>query len=181
MMSNAATSTQNHFKLFGLETIYAIDIDDLRQRFIRLQGKFHPDKFVNQSPLEKRVAIKMTTDLNDGYYVLKDDVKRARYLASLKGICIPEEETYQADPVFLSEQMELREQLDELQASQNMQDITAFYQQINQSLTTYHQTLSKAFSTRDNLNEDEVKQAIYEMQFYQKLMDEFRAVFGSYL
>lgn len=179
MMSEAVTTTHNYFKLFGLESTYAIDIDDLRQRFIRLQSKFHPDKFVNQSPLEKRTAIKMATDLNDGYHILKDAVKRARYLASLNGISIPEEQTYQADPVFLCEQMELREQLEALQVSQKQQDIAAFYQQVNECLTTYYQTLSKAFNTKDSLDEDEVKQSIYEMQFYQKLMDEFRAVFGS--
>ena len=50
--------------------------------------------------------------VNEAYQTLSDDLKRAAYLLQLNGISIDEETDTKMDPMFLMDQMELRESLE---------------------------------------------------------------------
>ena len=90
--------TGNHFTLLAV-------------RYRDLQAAVHPDRFVNATDAEKRIAMTRTVEINDAYTILKDPVRRAMYLLSLKGIDGLDEKNTAMPMDFLMEQVEWREAL----------------------------------------------------------------------
>ena len=110
---------KNHFELFGLPVTFDIDTAELAVRYRELQRRVHPDKFANASDQDRRLSLQMTALVNEGFHTLKDPVRRGRYLLSLRGVDLDDEIDTTMDPVFLMEQMELREELEEVRQADN--------------------------------------------------------------
>jgi molecular chaperone HscB len=104
---------QNHFELFQLPAAFDIDMDALDRAYREIQGRVHPDRFVNASDAEKRVAMQWATRANEAYQTLRNPQKRARYLCELNGVDLQTESNTAMPTDFLMEQMELREALDD--------------------------------------------------------------------
>ena len=102
----------DHFTLFGLERDFALDRARLLARYRELQQATHPDRFVSASDAERRWSVQASSRVNDAYTTLKAPLPRAVYLLELAGITIDEESDTRMDPMFLMEQMELRESLE---------------------------------------------------------------------
>ena len=68
---------QNHFDLFQLPAKFAIDLGALDAAYRDVQGQVHPDRFVNATDAEKRVAMQWATRANEAYQTLKNPQKRA--------------------------------------------------------------------------------------------------------
>ena len=110
---------QNHFELFGLPAGFDIDLSALDERYRELQREVHPDRFASAPQAEQRVSMDMATRVNEAYRTLKSPVERARYILKLHGVD-PEFETNTAMPTeFLTQQLELREALEEAIESEN--------------------------------------------------------------
>lgn len=111
-------SLSNYFNLLNLEETFAIDVDELYRNYIKLQQFSHPDKLLNKSHTEKMILLEINSNLNKAYQVLKDDKARAEYLLSLKNILVNQEENnIDADPIMLSEILELNEEVIEADAT----------------------------------------------------------------
>ena len=104
---------KNYFELFGLPATYDLDVGDLTGRYRDLARQVHPDRFAAGLEQERRIAVQTTALLNEAFQTLKDPVARARYLLQLRGVELGEGTETAMDAVFLSEQMELRERLDD--------------------------------------------------------------------
>lgn len=102
---------QNYYELFGLPVGFFIDNDKLANAYLALQRQFHPDRFVNASAQEQRIALQYATTINEASQCLKSPLLRAQYLLELAGIC-QKEHTMQADQEFLMQQIDWREQLE---------------------------------------------------------------------
>lgn len=110
---------QNFFQLFGIAEGYQLDTAALEQQYRALQSQVHPDKFVHLSEAEQRVSMQSSTRVNEAYQTLRNPIKRARYLLSLRGVDT-QEETNTAMPVeFLMQQMEWREAIEEAQQAKD--------------------------------------------------------------
>jgi len=105
---------KSYFELFGIPARFEIDGDDLMSRYRDLQRRFHPDRFAAAPESERLQAVQMTAQINAAYQTLRDDVSRGRYLLGLKGVSTDEETDTRMNPEFLMEQMELREELEEI-------------------------------------------------------------------
>ncbi len=77
---------QNHFELFHLPQQFAVDAQALDSAYRDVQNRVHPDKFVNATDAEKRVAMQWATRANEAYQTLKHPQKRAQYLCELNGV-----------------------------------------------------------------------------------------------
>jgi molecular chaperone HscB len=110
---------QNHFELFNLPAKFDIDLSALDTAYRDVQGRVHPDRFVNASDTEKRVAMQWATRANEAYQTLKNPLKRARYLVELNGIDLQTESNTAMPMDFLMQQMEWREALGEARAAKN--------------------------------------------------------------
>ncbi len=103
--------SEDYFSLLGLPRDYAIDPAVLDRRFRDLSRQLHPDRFARAAPRERRISLERATRLNDAHRYLKDWRLRAAYLLKLAGTDVFAEGRTFADPDFLEEQLEWREQL----------------------------------------------------------------------
>jgi molecular chaperone HscB len=111
---------QNHFDLFHLPQRFTIDAMALDKAYREVQSRVHPDKFVNATDAEKRVAMQWATRANEAYQILKNPFKRAAYLCELNGIDLQIESNTAMPGDFLMQQMEWRESLED---AKSMMDI----------------------------------------------------------
>jgi molecular chaperone HscB len=101
----------NYFTVFDLPTAFAIDVVLLAVRYRDLQAAAHPDRFVNATDAEKRVALSRAAEINDAYSTLKDPVRRALHLLTLHSIDALDDRDTSMPMDFLLEQVEWREAL----------------------------------------------------------------------
>ena len=114
----------NFFKLFSIEQKFSIDYKEVLKVHEELLNRFHPDRFVSKSSIEKKVALNITTEINDAYEVLLDPVKRAIHLCYLNGFVIEQNRSNYVDPDSLEMQMNLREELSILKSEKDIKPNT---------------------------------------------------------
>ncbi len=76
--------TSNHFELFGLEPVFALNADSLDSAYRDIQAKVHPDRFAHAGDAERRASLQWTTRVNEAYRTLRDPLQRARHLLGSK-------------------------------------------------------------------------------------------------
>ena len=168
-----AAPGKNHFELFGLPVSFDVDTDDLTSRYRELQRRVHPDKFANAPDQERRLSLQMTALVNEAYQTLMDPVRRGRYLLSLRGVDMDGETDTAMDPAFLMEQMELREQLEEVRQVANPgKQLAELANRIDQRM---QETIGRLRSALEQDSSEETRHArnlVREMQFLQKMHHE---------
>jgi molecular chaperone HscB len=101
------------FTLFGLPQRHSLDRADLDQRWRRLQGEVHPDRFAAEGAAAQRFAMQWAVRVNEAYQRLKDPLRRAAYLCELRGAPIDAERNTAMPASFMAQQMQWREALEE--------------------------------------------------------------------
>lgn len=160
----------NYFEIFGLEEKFALNIEQLTERFQAIQKSVHPDKFAHASSQEQLLAAKKSTAVNDAYQTLKKPLKRAEYVLGLRGVELPSEQMTFSDNAFLMRQMELREMLAEVKFAD---DIDAAIFDVSQVLEMEFEQLFKSMQVAllensENSN-NKACEDLRKLKFYQKL------------
>lgn len=79
-----------------------------------LQRDYHPDKHAAKDDASRLQAVRIASFVNEAHQTLSVPLKRAEYCLQLKGISTDTETDAKMDPVFLMEQMEWREALEDV-------------------------------------------------------------------
>ena len=164
----------NHFELFGLPSQFQLDGSLLSSQFRELQKRFHPDNFASASERDRLMAVQKASEINDAYQVLKSPLSRAEYLLAENGVDIRGEQQTMSDPMFLMEQMELREELEDIPSSSEPED--ALFDFDNKVSKMYKQHLK---SVEQELNDGLWQQAaerVRKLKFIAKLKNEIELV-----
>lgn len=101
-----------YFELFDISVNIILDLNELNNKYLKLQSKFHPDKYSNASAIEKTMAARISTHINDGYKILADLESRVDYILKINNFSIDENKTFK-NKSFLIEQMKLTEKINE--------------------------------------------------------------------
>lgn len=164
----------NYFELFGLPTQFALDGSLLSSQFRELQKRFHPDNFAAASERDRLMAVQKAAEINDAYQVLKAPISRAEYLILLHGIELRGEQQTLQDPMFLMEQMELREELEAVEQSADAESaLFDFDSKVSRMLKSYLQLVEQ------QLNDaawDIAADTVRKLKFIAKLKDEVAKV-----
>ncbi|MFA0426272.1 co-chaperone HscB [Vibrio sp. 10N.222.51.C5] len=164
----------NHFELFGLPLQFQLDGSLLSSQFRDLQRQFHPDKFATASERDRLLAVQKAAQINDAYQVLKNPVSRAEYLLVQHGEDIRGEQQTLQDPMFLMEQMELREELEDIADSSDPEDaLFAFEGKVSKM---YKQQLSAIQQELDSEAWLEAADRVRKLKFIAKLKNEIELV-----
>lgn len=156
---------QNYFELFQLPVTFSIDLDDLANRYFKLQKTSHPDRYVGSSDQEQRLAVQWSMQINEAYQNLRDPLKRAIYL--LKQSSVELVENPQMNPAFLIKQIELREEIDSIEDDD---DGAEQLEQLIQSISGQIAEMQQQFVTAYEAGKlSQALQGVYEMQFMAKL------------
>jgi molecular chaperone HscB len=126
----------DYFTFFGLPRKLNIDLVGLEQEFYQLSRKLHPDLYsgADADAREQEWSLEQSSQLNDAYRTLKDQIKRTEYLLRLEGVELEEQSksaTEQAratgqikkqvvPPDLLEEVFDLNMQLEELRMQKKM-------------------------------------------------------------
>ncbi|WP_299686651.1 co-chaperone HscB [uncultured Vibrio sp.] len=164
----------NHFELFGLPLQFQLDGSLLSSQFRDLQRQFHPDKFATASERDRLLAVQKAAQINDAYQVLKNPISRAEYLLVQHGEDIRGEQQTMQDPMFLMEQMELREELEEIAGRSDSEDaLFAFEGKVSKM---YKQQLIAIQQELDSEAWLEAADRVRKLKFIAKLKNEIELV-----
>ena len=159
--------SKTYFEIFQLPASFDVDLDDLASKYRRLQIEVHPDKFANATEQEKRLSLQWATQVNAAYDTLRAPLSRATYLIEMAGLDVEENPT--VAPAFLMEQIELREQLEEIgEGNEGLTALDALRAAIKQRLDG----LYLEFGATIGNSTEEARTQLYKLQFLDKLRRE---------
>ncbi|WP_286237040.1 Fe-S protein assembly co-chaperone HscB [Neptuniibacter halophilus] len=159
---------KNYFEFIGLPISFHIDQAELSDRSRELQKTLHPDRYAHQSEREQRIAVQYMAHLNEGVATLKSPLLRAQYLLQLQGIDTTVESSTPIDPMFLMQQMELREELEEIPESDDpYAALETLLEEVNGLLRQLREQFAQTFEAADL---DAATAAVRKMQFLEKLV-----------
>lgn len=166
--------TRNYFEFLGLPVSFDVDQARLSERYRDLQKQIHPDRHSHQSDREQRLAVQYTAYLNEALTTLKSPLKRAQYLLSLKGIDTLSDSRAQLDPMFLIEQMELRERAAD---AVDHDDPEAELEALQAHVDAEFKALQVAFAgSWDSKQFEQAEVLVRKMQFICKLHSDIEAL-----
>ncbi|EPN4955883.1 co-chaperone HscB [Vibrio antiquarius] len=164
----------NHFELFGLPSQFKLDGSLLSSQFRELQKRFHPDNFATGSERDRLMAVQKAAQINDAYQVLKNPISRAEYILAEQGVEIRGEQQTMQDPMFLMEQMELREELEEIADSTDPE--SALFDFDSKVRKMYKQHLASVEQELDDGLWAEAADRVRKLKFIAKLKNEIELV-----
>lgn len=136
-------TTHNHFQLFDLPVQFDLDLDQLNQRYRKVQSEVHPDRFAAASAVERLKSMQLATLANEAYQTLKQPTARARYLLQLQGIDTQEESNTAMPTDFLMLQMEWREALEEAVDNSDIAALDKLLLEMRKTARQLEQTLQQ--------------------------------------
>jgi len=158
--------SKNYFEIFNLPVSFEMDINQLSAVYRDLQKEVHPDKFVNAGEQQSRMAVQMTSLVNQAFDTLKSPVSRAHYLLKIAGLDIDHDQDTTMDPMFLMEQMELREEIESARSkSDPLAEIDRLLKQVNNTLKGIMQSFAESYQAEDYNKAHELSR---KMQFLNK-------------
>lgn len=148
----------NHFERFNLPVALDLSLATLKSEFLKLQQQYHPDKAE-----DKNQALIQSSDINQAYKTLSNIDSRAAYLLALKKQDHHLDQSIN-DFEFLQSALEIREQLDDAQSSDELRSLKQEVQQWIDGLT-------REFSI-DYYDEDwaEARDVVRKLRFFVKVM-----------
>lgn len=162
--------SQSYFDLFKQPLNFEIDLAQVHENQQNLQAKFHPDRFVNASDLEKRLSVQQASWVNEAYQTLANPVKRARYMLEVSGQDMKDESETTSDIEFLMEQIALREQMDDVR---DKQDPLEECDNIVKHLKLRSKEISDDFSNKFESGDlPAAKLVSRKMQFIQRVLEQ---------
>jgi len=164
----------NYFELFGLPTQFKLDGSLLSSQFRELQKRFHPDNFATASERDRLMSVQKTAEINDANQILKSPVSRAEYLLSLNGVELRGEQQTLQDPMFLMEQMELREELEAITQSSDPE--SALFDFDSKVEKMYKQQLIQVEQELDSEEWNTAADTVRKLKFIAKLKNEIERV-----
>jgi len=166
----------NHFTSFGLEPTFSLNLNALAASYRQLQSAVHPDRFVNATDAEKRVAMARAVEVNDAYTTLRDPVRRATHLLALRGIDAMDANDTSMPNDFLMEQVEWREAL----ADAKLKEDSDRLDEMSGELSGMLRSLGDVFASSYAGGQDRVATTLArKMRFIQKLHDEVDAALAD--
>lgn len=167
---------QNHFELFQLPARFDVDMAALDAAYREVQGRVHPDRFINAGEAEKRVAMQWATRANDAYKTLKNPQKRAQYLCELHGVDLQTESNTAMPMAFLMQQMEWREALGDARAARDADALDALDKDVRMERTALLAQVGKQLDAGEF---EAAAQGVRSLMFLDKFGDEVQYAYEA--
>lgn len=98
----------NYFELFDLPMMFDVDKKALTTKYYALTKEWHPDKFTFDGSEKQEEARKKSSEINEGYKVLKNQHHRIRHILDCLNAA-PVEGQDKMPQTFLMEMMDINE------------------------------------------------------------------------
>jgi molecular chaperone HscB len=167
-----ASLTDSHFDLFHLPAQFALDTQALDDAYRTVQAQVHPDRFAAAGDAQKRIAMQWATRTNEAYRTLRDPLKRATYLLSLRGIDVGAENNTAMEPAFLMQQMEWRERIEDAAAAKNIGELDALLAELRDEERV---RFTKLAALLDSDSDQAASEAVRQLMFIERVASEIGA------
>ena len=155
----------NYFSIFDYLPRFNIDVSRLKRSYLKLQFKFHPDRFSNSSQREQEMAAEHSAVISTSYNTLCNIYSRAVYLLLLEGIDLEKSsETSEMSPEFLIEMFEINEKLEDGISHEELSELRL---QTEQEISKCYSDLIPIFSKRDY---NKAKSIVAKLQYYRNII-----------
>ncbi|SET87212.1 Co-chaperone protein HscB [Burkholderia cepacia] len=162
----------SHFDLFHLPAQFALDEAALDAAYRTVQTQVHPDRFAAAGDAQKRIAMQWATRANEAYRTLRDPLKRASYLLSLRGVDIGAENNTAMEPAFLMQQMEWREGIEDAAAARNVDALDALLAELREERRIRVERLGTLL---DSGADQAAAEAVRQLMFIERVASEVGA------
>lgn len=162
------------FERLGLPLRYDLSTSEIEKAYRELQRALHPDKFAQAPASERRAALSAAIEVNEAYRVLKDELSRADALLKALGTETGDAKA-PADPAFLMEVMELREELSDARAKKNANVVEALASRIEAERAGVLAAVSEAFGALvagDSSEASSLAPLLGRLRYYRRFLDE---------
>ncbi|QCI18544.1 Fe-S protein assembly co-chaperone HscB [Buchnera aphidicola (Aphis nasturtii)] len=158
----------NYFELFTLPKKFRINKDLLNKNFYKLQLKFHPDLFINQSESKKKWVLKKSIEINKGYKILNSSLNRSMYLLFLNGVKVDSEKLLSENQCFLKKYFFLYEELELLKKKYHSNTIhfNTFIKKIENEIKDCENIIDFEFH---NKNWNKIIHSVSQLLFLKKI------------
>ncbi len=165
----------NFFQLYELPVSFIIDKKDLKQKYLVLSRKFHPDFYTGSNSQKQAEMLSLSTQNNKAFQTLSDFDKRIKYILMEKGY-LEEEEKFALPQMFLMEMMDLNELAMEVEFDpepEKKQEVLSHIQTAETTLFDTINPLLKSYSEQKATESD--YKAIKEFYYKRKYLLRIRA------
>ena len=165
----------NDFELFDLPQLFNLSRPELDARWKALQKQVHPDQFVSQGAVEKRLAMQWSVRINEAYQRLKTPLSRAAYICELNNCPVRAEDNTSMPADFLMLQMQWREALEE---ADNLEELTSLQSEIEQHQNATMSRLTQFLDVEHRWDDAvrEVRALMFIGRFQQDLHNQFERI-----
>lgn len=168
---NHVPAATDYFTLLGLPRRFDIDRDVLQQKFVAISRHAHPDFHAGESPEVQRLALQVSSAVNDAYRTLKEPAGRAGYLLELLGGKSSAEDKSVPDG-FLGTAMMMQEELAEAKASSDLAET----ERLRVVLRTQHDGLLRRIAALYGQYEEAASCEAVRKEFLQEIRKLINAV-----
>jgi len=170
---------RNYFELFDLPVGFALDQEQLGERYRQVQRELHPDRYASASAHEQRLAVQYSALVNEAYATLRKPLPRALYLLELSGMNRETIESQPLDGGFLITQMELREKLETIGELVNPEPVVDhLLAEIGEDIAVQLAEFARVYAAGDTAR---AATACVKMQYLDKLLAEAERIESSLL
>ncbi len=169
------------FSILGIARTFAVDLPEVERRHRELSSALHPDKYAQSTAWERRATLSKAVLVNEAWRVVRDPVRRAEALFSLAGVAIGERNEPPANPEFLMNMMEQREELSRIKAERNRKDLELLLSSVQANVAKIEGTLARAFSNGHDASALSLHVGrLGELRFYRRLVDEAETLIAEW-
>lgn len=170
LVFDMAKPATNFFSLLELPLDFTVDQTQLGHNYREAAKAVHPDRYAAASDQDRRLAVQRSAELNQAYETLKSATQRALYLLNLQEP-MDEEATVQ-DTEFFMQQIQWREELEDLSDSEDLAALEMF----KKRLRKLRDELNTEFAAvwQDLSQRQLAERLVRRMQFLDKVLYEVR-------
>lgn len=155
------------FSALGLTAKMALSAPEVDKAFRERSRTFHPDRFGNASPIERRLALEHTAQLNEAQRTLKDPLLRGEYLLCLEGVHVGREDARTQDPALLMELLELQEAVASLRGRAELEAQERALGARREALLA----VVRDYSDQRRGTQTEAVRALHELRYVRRLLE----------
>ncbi|NIF46233.1 co-chaperone HscB [Enterobacter sp. Ap-1006] len=159
----------DYFTLFGLTPGYTLNTEQLASRYQELQRQFHPDRYASRPQAEQLLAVSQSATINQAWQTLRHPLARAEYILSLNGFDLANEQHTVRDTAFLMEQLELREELDDIEQAKDSDKLESFASRVK---TMVKNRSAQMVQQLDDQQWEQAADTVRKLRFLDKLQSQ---------
>lgn len=165
----------NPFAVLGVTEKYAIDLPAAERTYKELVRALHPDRHTDAAPSTRREALSRAVLVNEAWRVLRDPIRRAEVLFTLRGVPTGERVEPQPPAEFLMNMMEIREELAIARVAKDGAALERLVKRVEEERNGATSRLSRALDENDAPKTSDLV-LLGQLRFYKRFLEEAQTI-----